>query len=251
MNESDAVHDDAVQDDGVHDGEAQDDVVRGVLHDWVKDVYAPAELASRAEAAARRRRATRWSVTSALAVVALGVTVGTFAVERSGGGAGHPAVSAVSQHPLACAATENAYKALLSPVPQASAAVTTVPPMPGDPDGAVLCRYAGFGEAEPAGSLAGKATVTDPGQLAQLKRAINSGDIVPPNSVEACAANRDQIAVVLISYPGVSAVRTVLYERYCGLLISDSTSRFAGGGFDQLVTAWTGDWRPTATQSAP
>lgn len=226
-----------------------DDAVHELLHEWVSDVYAPADLADRAEAAARRRRAVRRRVTSALAVIALGATVGTLAAVRSGGGVEHPAAKAVWQRPLSCAANVNAYTANRSPAPH-TAAADTAPLMPGDPKAAVLCRYTGLGEAQPVGALAGKAVVTDPAQLARLQRVINSGGALQQPGVVNCPIDNDQIAVVLILYPAAPTMRTVLYERYCWLLIGDSTVRWAGGGFDQLVTAWTGDWQPTAAGPA-
>src|SRR5258708_5890534 len=83
MTGSDAVHDGAVyDDDSVHD-DAGRDAVHEVLRDCVKDVYAPADLAGRVESVARRRRTARRSVTSAVAVVTLGTTIGTFAADRS------------------------------------------------------------------------------------------------------------------------------------------------------------------------
>lgn len=253
MNESDAVHDDAVHDDALPDDAAWD-AVRELLHDGVKDVYAPADLAGRVVAAAKRRRAARWGVTSAVAVVALGTTIGTFAADRSDDAGrrvpsygSYGMATSTNQPPLACAANVKTYLVVTASGVQTHVPVmaNTVQPMPGDPTSAQLCRYAGRDEALPIGALAGAATVTDPVQLAQLQRAMNSGNTLLPQG-RTCAADNDEIAIVLIGYTDVPAVRTVRYERWCWLLIGDSTARFASGSFDQLVTAWTGDWQTTA-----
>jgi hypothetical protein len=223
-----------------------------LLHDGVKDVYAPADLADRVEVMAKRRRAARRSVTSAVAVVALGTTIGTFAADRRTDSASPPGPAYAVGTPdiarsLACAANVSTYMPVSAGGAQTELPVrrSTAAPMPGDPTSAQLCRYAGRGEARPVGTLAGAATVTDPVQLTQLQRAMNAGNTLGSPG-EACAVDNDEIAIVLIGYADVPAVRTVRYERWCWLLIGDSTARFAGSSFDQLITAWTGDWQTTA-----
>ena len=252
MNESDAVHEDVLREDAVA-GDSVHEFLHGLLHDGVKDVHAPADLAGRVEVVAKRRRAARRGVTSAVAMVALGTTIGTFAADRSDS-AGRPGPAYAVGTPgiarsLACAANVSTYMTVSAGGGGAQTELpvrsSTAAPMPGDPTSAQLCRYAGRGEARPVGTLAGAATVTDPVQLAQLQRAMNSGN-THGSPGEACAADNDEIAIVLIGYAEVPVVRTVRYERWCCLLIGDSTARFAGSGFDQLVTAWTGDWQTTA-----
>lgn len=234
MNAPDAVHGDELPDDAVHE----------VLHDGVRDVFASADLGERIVSAAKRRRAARLSVTSAIAVVALAGTIGTYAEERSGGIAGS---TATAELPLTCAANVAWYASSASSEAQGPASVHLVPPMPGSPDGAALCRYTGLGEAHPVGALAGTAAVTDPVQLAQLQRAMNSVGAQRQGSADGCGIDNEEIAIVLIRYPDPPALRVVRYERWCYLLIGESTAQYASGGFDQLVTAWTGDWQPTAS----
>jgi hypothetical protein len=220
------------------------DAVHELLHDRVRDVYASADLADRVEAAAKRRRAARWSATGVIALVAVGTTIGALAAAHPGSG-----VSAAAQVPT-CAANAHAYDpppGELNEVGPAATAPLTEPLVPGDPVAAVLCRYAGNYEGQPAGTLAGSATVTDVTRLDQLRRAMNASTATSPNNPIGCAMDFGNVADALIVYPGKAAVRVIHYVPSCHMLnFGEYEDYFASAAFQQLLTDWTGDWRPSA-----
>jgi hypothetical protein len=82
-------------------------------------------------------------------------------------------------------------------------------PVPGHPVGAVLCRYAGFGEQQPAGGLAGAAKVTSSAQVARLQSAMNASTALL-GTVMGCVQGHGDAAIVIIVYPAGTPDRTVV-----------------------------------------
>jgi len=232
----------------MNEPEESADEVRDALHDAVDHIHASPDLAQRTESAARRRRTARWSVTGAIAFVAVGATVGLLTAGRSGAvPSATPTYSSETRLP-ACAAIASAYQHAGAVASSSPSSTKAEPAVPGSPVAAELCRYAGGGEQQPAGALAGSATITDKAQLAQLQAAMNASQL-NPGGVMYCPASNGDAAVAIFAYPSGTADLTVYYDRGCGTLRTDTASYILRGDLGQLIIDWTGSWQPTASSS--
>lgn len=226
----------------MNEPEQHEDVLRDVLHQAGDHMNASPELAQRAERAARRRRTARRSTTGALALVAVGTTIGVLAADNTGlRSSTSPSYSASQLQLPACTTSMNAYP--LHQVGGAAPGRTTPagPVIPSNPVAAVLCRFEG------AGVLAGSATVTDQAQLARLQTAVNAGQAY--SGPMFCLASAGRNAVVVFVYPRGTANFTVSYVEACASLYTKNGSYLIRGDFVQLLTDWTGNWTVEASPS--
>jgi hypothetical protein len=112
----------------------------------------------------------------------------------------------------------------------------------------VLCRYAGFGEQQPAGALAGAARVTSSAQVARLQRAMNASKALL-GTVMGCVQDNGDAAIVIIIYPAGTPDRTVDFTPACQALSDDSIEYEVSDSFGQLLVDLTGNWKHAATYS--
>jgi hypothetical protein len=122
-------------------------------------------------------------------------------------------------------------------------------PVPGNPVGAVLCRYAGTGEEQPVGDLAGTAKQTSRAQVAQLQRAMNASKALHGTTMGCFQSNGDA-AIVIVVYPPGTPARTISYLPDCQSLFDGSTEYQVSYAFAQLLVDQTGNWKPSATHSS-
>ena len=102
----------------MNESKQHEDALRDVLHQTVDHINASPELAQRAESAARRRRTARRSTTGALALVAVGTTIGVFATGNSGPlSSASPSYSTSQVQLPACSANMNPYRVTKSATP--------------------------------------------------------------------------------------------------------------------------------------
>jgi hypothetical protein len=115
-------------------------------------------------------------------------------------------------------------------------------PVPGNPVGAVLCRYAGEGQQQPAGGLAGAAKVTNSTQLTQLQSDMNASKALQ-GTVMGCFVSNGDAALVIIIYQKGTPDRTIVYDPACLALIEDSREYQVSDSFVQLLKDRTGSWK--------
>ena len=113
--------------------------------------------------------------------------------------------------------------------------------IPSNPVAAVVCRFEG------AGDLAGSATVTDRAQLTRLQAAVNASQAYSGSMY--CMQGVGRTAVIVFVYPSGTADFTVGYVQACASLYTKNGSYLIRGGFEQLLTDWTGSWKIEASPS--
>jgi hypothetical protein len=131
----------------------------------------------------------------------------------------------------------------------ASTAGSAQVPVPGDPVGAVLCRYAGTGEQRPVGDLAGTAQETSHAQVAQLQSAINASKALHGTAM-GCVQGNGDAAIVIVVYPQGTPARTISFARDCQALFEGFTEYQVSDAFAQLLVDQTGNWKPGTTHSS-
>ena len=224
----------------MNEPDVHQEAVHDLLHRTVDHFHASSDLAQRVERAAQRRRAARWSATGTCVLVAIVATAGILASARTGATRSTTATYTNASALPACAAQLNT-ALRIEPGPTTHAPRAIEPLVPGSPVAAVLCRYAGDREQQPAGSLAGSATITEPAQLARLQAATNAGQ--PFLGAVNCPETDGREVILLFAYPRGKADLTIVYEPWCNLLQTGTAMSFGGGDLEQLITNATGAWQ--------
>ena len=225
-------------------------VLRSEMNRAIDTVYADSELAGRVEGIARRRRAARWGGICAAVLVTAGVAagvLGSHALSRTSASVSLGNDGAM--HLPKCASLLSSYQ-LSNPGKAVSGIDASAgPAVSGHPVAAVVCRYAGTGERQPVGDLAGAAKIVDKAQVSALQTAFNAGQI-NPGGVIYCPQSNGDAAIAVFAYAGKGADLVIYYDRGCGIVKTAEASYVVRDSLSQIIIGLTGAWLPVQASPA-
>lgn len=109
----------------------------------------------------------------------------------------------------------------------------------GRPAIATICRYYGFDQPAPAGTLARSATVRD-AAVASLAGALDGGQLIPPGARYNCPGRSSGSIRVIFGYRGGDAVTVRVDAGGCRIVWNGETTRFTSELARQQLTDLVG-----------
>lgn len=179
------------------------------LHELASEpVRVAPDLFDRVAAEASRRRRYRLGTALAATLVVLGlVATGAWALPHRGAPTGATPVTAAACPPKAPESRSGPFRPAGPARPGADKRL-----VPGTPVVATVCRYYGLNLPEPAGTLAHSAVARD--GLDALVADLNAGD--PVTGIRFCAADFENLILVIVEYRSGPALRVLLDLSGCG-----------------------------------